>query len=1194
MKAKKRHLHKIITITMSFLLTLSTVLSVFPTSAEAYTPFKTMDQFQIDGKGPTYYNVGYTGDMEDQQNFLKTGLKARDLNRIWEGAGMVAFYDKVNQFTLDPKEGTEAYMRMFVGRDRNITDQNKVNIKSKWNDSDLRYAKDGSTAFNEIQEYIVSLYRGVSGAQKREKKEDIVVKDLSEFSSGTTTSIWQTFGYVINSSDDGKDWEGHYIQLAVLYDNFRLTPVLPADYGKGTATATSIPGQSKQISGGYTNSTKKEVEASQNIGSETVETVTNTVEGSKTFTFSQNFSYSSEVTVSGLLASGSLSQTFGIGAEQAFSSGWSDSVENSKTTRSESAVSINMPPHTQVSLQQTNGKNIVTNNYDCPVALSYDVKIAAFVLDPKVASAKPEAKVLATFDNSSGALDAQDDYVQRRVKKFYDKDKIDWDTSYWALYNYWYDVEQKHDPIGKEFIELYNNLDGNFKNQIPVSITGGTMKYQIDGYTTKVEDIIPLHPITSISTADGIKEYQMVEGDRKVLDHIPLEGYNTHGVVYYGFNQQKGHWKLINSDGTDADDSVCNLDIDPMNGQVTAIAKSPGTVYAKYVIDENCYNSADNIKDYATDKEVNTVKIKLQVSDKEFDGTVENSGSVSYCIKDDPVNLDTAEGLNATVCDSTGIEINAPVVWQAKELNGISVKNNELTASKEGSYHIRATYHGKYASSWIEVTVKAARKLVKLELQDNCDPKVMADQNSSGANQIDLSSLTCKGYDQYGKEITSLNNLKFECKQKENVSLNKDQNGAIKATISAPGTYEFYVSLDGVVSNTLSVKIIKTWLVKFNSTDSKAGTIQVIADDKELVSGEAVVDGTAVKMIAHENDGYELKAILVNGSPVKNESTITIDQDTQIEAEFQVKVEPATPEPATPEPATPEPATPEPATPEPATPEPATPEPATPEPVTPTPDPAKPAPVTQQPTTQTPVTSQPKSYSVSYKKNTSKTVVGLPTDTKKYKLGNKVQVKGGLVSTSAFFTGWNTKPNGTGKSYVPGGKFAITNNVTLYAQWKTNYTKSSLKYKVVGNKVVSCTGTTNKSMKKIKIANNITYKGITYKVTSVGKNAFKGNSKVISVSIPNKVKTLNDFAFYGMKNLSKVTIGNGLTKIGKHVFCHAKKNCVIVISSSKLKTVGSPQNHYAVPMIIKVPKNKVKAYKKLFMKNTKGIVVKKK
>lgn len=152
----------------------------------------------------------------------------------------------------------------------------------------------------------------------------------------------------------------------------------------------------------------------------------------------------------------------------------------------------------------------------------------------------------------------------------------------------------------------------------------------------------------------------------------------------------------------------------------------------------------------------------------------------------------------------------------------------------------------------------------------------------------------------------------------------------------------------------------------------------------------------------------------------------------------------------------------------------------------------------------------------------------------------------------------------------------------------TKFTSSKLNYKITdaktnGNGTVAVTGfAKGKATKSVTIGKTVKYKGYTYKVTSIAKNAFKGNKKITTIKIGNNIKTIGDKAFYKATKLKKVTIGTGLTKIGKHVFCHDSKLKTMTIKSKKLKSVGKHSFVKMKNLKVKAPKSKVKAYKKLF------------
>ena len=137
--------------------------------------------------------------------------------------------------------------------------------------------------------------------------------------------------------------------------------------------------------------------------------------------------------------------------------------------------------------------------------------------------------------------------------------------------------------------------------------------------------------------------------------------------------------------------------------------------------------------------------------------------------------------------------------------------------------------------------------------------------------------------------------------------------------------------------------------------------------------------------------------------------------------------------------------------------------------------------------------------------------------------------------------------------------------------------------------------------------------GVIYRVTSIGANAFKNNSKLVSVKIGENVTTIGASAFYGCSKLRNVTLGKNVTsignkafykcsrltkitipskvkKIGKQAFYNCKRLKNITIKTSKLTSgrVGSKAfKGIHSKAVIKVPKKKLKSYKKLL--RAKGI-----
>ena len=70
----------------------------------------------------------------------------------------------------------------------------------------------------------------------------------------------------------------------------------------------------------------------------------------------------------------------------------------------------------------------------------------------------------------------------------------------------------------------------------------------------------------------------------------------------------------------------------------------------------------------------------------------------------------------------------------------------------------------------------------------------------------------------------------------------------------------------------------------------------------------------------------------------------------------------------------------------------------------------------------------------------------------------------------------------------------------------------------------------------VTIPPTVTYSGITYSVTSIGKNAFDNCTGVTKVTIPNSVTSIGNYAFAGCNSLTSVNVPNSVTTIGEYAF----------------------------------------------------------
>lgn len=251
------------------------------------------------------------------------------------------------------------------------------------------------------------------------------------------------------------------------------------------------------------------------------------------------------------------------------------------------------------------------------------------------------------------------------------------------------------------------------------------------------------------------------------------------------------------------------------------------------------------------------------------------------------------------------------------------------------------------------------------------------------------------------------------------------------------------------------------------------------------------------------------------------------------------------------------------------------------------------------------------------------------------------------------FTGWNTEKDGNGMAYEVKDIFTVTENVTLYAQWKLisavvpdtpelpdmpelpvspvlptpsnpvtgpnppagsvkktegigttmtdTITKSVVKVtnsgtvvngKVEGAEVIYVKPSHSDSV--IKIPDAVTLRGVTYKVTAIASNALKNNKKVTTVVIGENVKTMGVSAFMGCTRLKKVTMGSSVTNISKQAFKGCKKLTNITIGKNVTKIGDKAFEKCTALKKITIP-SKVKEIGKLVFngdKNLKTIKIK--
>lgn len=143
------------------------------------------------------------------------------------------------------------------------------------------------------------------------------------------------------------------------------------------------------------------------------------------------------------------------------------------------------------------------------------------------------------------------------------------------------------------------------------------------------------------------------------------------------------------------------------------------------------------------------------------------------------------------------------------------------------------------------------------------------------------------------------------------------------------------------------------------------------------------------------------------------------------------------------------------------------------------------------------------------------------------------------------------------------------------------------------------TVTYQKSMSSMKnsitVPATVTIEGITYNVTGIAADAFKGNSMLKKVTIGKNVASIGANAFYGCIGLKSITIPANVSSIGKKAFYDCRNLKTVTIKTKKLtasKVGASAFKGIHKKATIKIPKSKFKAYKGILKKKGAGKGVK--
>ncbi len=581
---------------LSLLLAVSMILPALPVQAAEKIGDMTIDKVR-------YYDVGSESFDDGVPLFAKELLAADyggsteskvDMASWWQrlgfsimkqhgrGTSTSKFRDQMNAVMLNAmgyKIGAEkSYNKSHTN------DDNTYQVYA----SGLKNAASIKSAASEMEKQVYQYYSGASGSRD---KEDAVASngDLSKLSS-SQPAYWMVAGAFKTSGNNKK---GHYQALGVVFSDFKISTILPEDKGdgefyivdEGSSTSTDV------IATDVKNLSLEPIEATQSVTDTKTITATSEISGSEEYGFEESISVSYSTEVGTPLMSSTLSVEAGFTASQAIQKGWSDSKSEAKEDSFTSSVKVELPAHTQVMITQKKDTSEVVTTYDCPVVLSFSVRIVEYTLDPSDNDADAKTKTLATFDKNARKQILQRGIVEKNLTDTVNG--INWKNLHtnngWII-----DILAYNAPMssaGAKFTVVQNTVDSEVF-------------------------MLPIYSLTDIKVADGTKVIQLNTGESVALDDIELTGLNREGVPYYGFNEKNGHWILVDGNGKEITTTkIASITTDKLDGSVSLEAGTrTGTVYLKYVIDEDCYTNSSAVDNYTTNAQLHsTAVIKINV-----------------------------------------------------------------------------------------------------------------------------------------------------------------------------------------------------------------------------------------------------------------------------------------------------------------------------------------------------------------------------------------------------------------------------------------------------------------------------------------------------------------------------------------------------------------------------------------------------
>ena len=158
------------------------------------------------------------------------------------------------------------------------------------------------------------------------------------------------------------------------------------------------------------------------------------------------------------------------------------------------------------------------------------------------------------------------------------------------------------------------------------------------------------------------------------------------------------------------------------------------------------------------------------------------------------------------------------------------------------------------------------------------------------------------------------------------------------------------------------------------------------------------------------------------------------------------------------------------------------------------------------------------------------------------------------------FGGYYASPNGGGKQYYTANmniavKYDISGNATLYAYWLEPFVIEDgvlLEYNGISASITIPDGVTGIGDYAFSGCTTLINLVIPSGVTSIGEFAFEDCYNLVSITLPFTLTSIGNYAFYGCQSLASISISDNVSEAGIHLLYYVYEEVTLYVEAEEL------------------------------------------